>query len=103
MIRGRGTLLRLRDLFKGTVPADGDVLTWNSARKMAEFVAASGGGGFSGTMTFYASSTSGGATDQLQTVVILDGRIQSWTQGSGGGGGTAGEAIGLLLALTKAA
>lgn len=33
MIRGRGTLSRLRDLFKGTVLADGQVPTWNDTSK----------------------------------------------------------------------
>jgi len=37
-------------------------------------------GKLSGTITFYASSTSGGATDQLNTVVIEEGLIKSWSQ-----------------------
>jgi len=48
-----------------------------------------GGGSFSGTFTFYASSTSGGATDVLNTVTILLGLVTNWTQA--GPSGTPGE------------
>jgi len=36
--------------------------------------------GITGTTTFYASSTSGGTCDVLNTVAIEEGRITSWTQ-----------------------
>jgi len=57
---------------------------------------------FTGIMTFYASSTEGGATDQLNTVEVVAGLIVTWTQESPGIPGTTGEPIGLLLALTYA-
>ncbi len=38
------------------------------------------GTGFDDTITFYASSSSGGATTQLNTVTIAGGLITSWTQ-----------------------
>lgn len=52
-----------------------DDLTWASTS------------GLSRTVTFWASSTNGGATDQLQTVVYLNGLVISHTQTGGGGSG----------------
>lgn len=48
-----------------------------------------GPAGISATKTFYAASTSGGATDVLNTVVISSGIITSWTQQTGAGLDTA--------------
>lgn len=47
------------------------------------------GDGYTGTVTFYAATTTGGSPTQLQTVVIRAGLITGWTQtsvsGTGGG------------------
>ena len=53
--------------------------------------------GLTGTITFYAASTSGGTVDVLNTVVVAEGLITSWSQVVPSGAGTP---MGLLLALS---
>ena len=54
--------------------------------------------GLTDVIEFYAASTSGGTVDVLNTVVIAEGLITSWSQAGPAGAGTP---IGLLLALTR--
>lgn len=50
-------------------------------------LASIGPAGATGTKTFYAAASSGGAVTTLNTVVIVNGRIITWTQTVSGGGG----------------
>jgi len=51
-----------------------------SLRKLEQSLRKVFDGGLTATITFYAASSSGGAVTVLNTVVIEDGVIKSWTQ-----------------------
>lgn len=60
--------------------ADGDPVVLDLTNRRLKFAT----GLFTGIITFYASATSGGTVDQLQTITIANGLISDWTQGVAG-------------------
>jgi hypothetical protein len=78
--------IAVADAIIGTPPslgADGSVAVLDLTNRRVKFDTS----GISGTVTFYAASSSGGTVDVLNTVTIVCGLITAWVQGTPGTGG----------------